>query len=123
MLKRALPVGLGIAFLALLTFLAFAEVNDDLFRPVPETWLVTEEDLASRVAEITADVQSLRAEQQLLRANLQSLRAENGNLRQRVQTLEARVQTLQENLQARMEKEETREGGAPDGGGATGGRL
>lgn len=122
MLRRVLPIGLGTAFLAVLAFLAFAEVNDDHYRPVPETWLVTEEGLDAKVAEIRADVQNLRAEQQRLQADFQGLRAENGNLRQRVQTLEARVQTLQENLQARMEKEETREGRAPEGG-ATGGRL
>ncbi|MBI2461507.1 MAG: hypothetical protein HYV61_08515 [Candidatus Rokubacteria bacterium] len=116
MLRRVLPIGLGIAFLAVLAFLAFAEVNDDHYRPVPETWLVTEESLDSKVAEIRADVQSLRAEQQRLQADFQGLRAENKSLRQQ-------VQTLQENLQARMEKEETREGRAPEGGGAAGGRL
>jgi len=116
MLRRALPIGLGIAFLALLALFAFAEVNDDLFRPVPETWFVTEEGLASRVAEIKADVQTLRAEQQRLRADFQGLRAENEELRRQ-------VQALQETMQAKTEQGETREGAAPEGGGATGRRL
>lgn len=93
MLKRLLPIGLGM--MVLFAAFAFAEVNDAFYHhPPQQTWLVTEEDLANRVAELKADVQTIRAD-------LQALRAENQDLR-------ARVQALQEDLQARLEREETK---------------
>lgn len=99
MLKRMLVIGLAIVSLAAW---GFAEVNDELYQPREQTWFVTEEGLARRVAELKTDTQTLRAELQTVQAGLQALRAENQDLR-------ARVQALQEHLQARMEREETQQ--------------
>ncbi len=105
MLKRILPIGIGMALVAVF---AFAEVNDDLYhRTPPQTWLVTEEGLASQMAELKADVQIVRADNQALRAEMQRIQAGLQTLRAENQDLRARVQALQEDMQARVEQKET----------------
>lgn len=105
MLKRTLFTGLAIVSLAAL---GYGEVNDDLYHREPQqTWLVTEENLTSQVAELKADIQIVRADSQALRAEMQRIQAGLQALRAENQDLRARVQALQEDMQARLEQKET----------------